>query len=193
MKKLFLTLALLCVGFAKNVVDLNLNETDVEFGLENIKKISASSRLYTSAHFFHGEDEFERMQNLFQGELTASGLTPIPGFSVGLGLKGIFTQVEFPGKDLEVFGLGIKFNLLYTLPIKIKTTLNGFFVYTPQSVSFLDLHDYREWRMQIDVEIIDGAMFYVGYRDMQMEFDTWYSRDDYSMNSDGYLGIKIIF
>jgi len=192
MKKL-LVLVVAVFAFSQNVVDINLNNTDVEAGYEHIKRFSKNTKIYSSIHYLSGEDKWDKKNWLLDARTTVVGLTDIPGFSVGIGGKAIFTRVEHRNSnDWDFLGLGIQADILYTLPVRVKTLFHFLYVYGPESLAFLDLHNFYEMRLQFDVEIIDGAMIYAGYRDIEMKAKK-HTKEYYEFNKDVYVGVKFVF
>lgn len=190
MKKLLIILAFTASVFAENVIDINLNETDVEAGYEHVKNYSQNTKIYFPLHFLSAKDEFGHKNPTAQAEILAVGLTALPGLGVGVGSKLVFSHIKRPEKNAQILAASIKAIVLYTLPLKIKTSINLSYAYAPQSLSFLDLNRYRELRFGLDVEIIDGAMIYVGYRNLEPQLK---NSSFFDLNKNAYFGVKFVF
>ncbi|MGP1560699.1 MAG: YfaZ family outer membrane protein [Helicobacteraceae bacterium] len=199
MKKFLLFLAAALLASAQNVVDINLNDSDIEAGYEHIKKFSRNTKIYTSAHFLRGESTYSKQSGwkrknwLTDIQTSVMGLTAIPGLSVGIGAKGILAKVDYsPLKDWDLLGFGIKGDVLYALPISVKTYIHVLYVYGPNSLAFMDLKSFYDFRAQLDVEIIDGGMIYGGFRDIGIKSKR-FEKDYFEFNKAFFVGVKFVF
>jgi len=101
------------------------------------------------------------------------------------------TQSNNNQTNRDATGGAVQIRVAYTLPLIIKTTFSGQGGYAPKSLSFGDLEQYTELRLQVDAEVIDGGLFYLGYRMIDMEFEN--NGGSYEFNNAPYLGIKFVF
>lgn len=196
MKKFLLFLAAMLLASAQNVVDINLNDSDIEAGYEHIKKFSRNTKIYTSAHFLRGEStynkDWKKKNWLTDLQMSVMGLTAIPGLSVGIGAKGIFSRIDGGrSKDWDTLGFGIKGDVLYALPISVKTYIHALYVYGPNSLAFMDLKSFSDFRIQLDVEIIDGGMIYGGFRDIELKMKRY--KGSFELNKAFFVGVKFVF
>ncbi len=194
-KTLLILILLTSVVKAESLININLNENDIEFSLDNDSRYSNNTKIYQSLGFMKAENEYERTNSMVEGEVLVLGLTSIPGFSVGMGIKGCATRInkeDAPyGEDKNAAALGIKVKALYTLPVMVKSYITASYVYAPDSLTFSDIENYYESRAELDVEIIDGGMVYLGVRDIELDFIN--EQKSYTFNDAMYFGIKFVF
>ena len=186
-----LATATLTAAQTVNALDVNINEDDLELSVSQLKNFSRNSRVYYSVGYLSAYDENSEQQGLFSAEMMMIGLTEIKGFSAGVGLKGFATRINRSNQDRDATGGAVQIRVAYTLPLIIKTTFSGQGGYAPKSLSFGDLEQYTELRLQVDAEVIDGGLFYLGYRMIDMEFEN--NGGSYEFNNAPYLGIKFVF
>lgn len=192
MKKL-LTALLMTATFlnAQSIFNINLNSTDLELGVDKLTQYSGNTKIYSSFAVIKAEDENDDEQTMFEGEMMIVGLTSLPGFSAGMGVKAIHTKIDVPKKELSATGIGIKVKALYTLPLVVKSYATASYTYGPSALTFSDLDKYYETRIQGDFEIIDGGMVYVGYRNMEIDFEDRSKK--YEFNDSVYFGVKFVY
>ncbi|MCV6608567.1 MAG: YfaZ family protein [Campylobacterales bacterium] len=176
----------------ESLLNINLNEKDIEFSLDSDERYSNNTKIYKSFGFLKGEDENEEMRTMVEGQMMVMGLTAIPGLSVGMGLKGMATRITDVGNDdLNAGAAALKVKVIYTLPLLVKSYITGSYAYAPESLSFSDLKNYNETRVEADFEIIDGGMIYGGVRQVDLDFKD--IKETYTLNNNAYVGLKFVF
>jgi len=186
-----------------NVLEININNDDLEVELAKMKAWSRNSQTFFGAGFLKSYDEDDVENLLYYATLTQVGYTDIRGFSFGIGFRGIYSELDEkanPIKDEKknTSALAARAKLLYTLPLRVKTIISATYNYAPKSLCFSnDLTAYREYRLEINAEPIDGGWLYAGLRDIEFEFDddkVPATRDNtYTLNHAGYVGFKLYF
>ncbi len=197
----FLILGLVSELAARNtgsVVEININEEDLEVDYASVTNWSRNSQTYFGAGFFNAYDDNGIKNTLYNVTLTQVGYTDIKGVAFGIGVRSVFgilneeLNIDGDGKEKEVAALGMRLKLLYTFPLRVKTMLVGTYNYAPKSLSFSkDLERYSEYRLELNVEPIDGGWVYAGLRGIDFKFET--HDEAYTLNKTAYAGIKIFF
>jgi hypothetical protein len=194
MKKIVVTLALL-VSFlnGESLLNINLNESDIEFTVDGDEKYSNNSKIYRSIGYIKADNKNDNSKGMAEAEMMVIGLTALPGISIGMGIKAIATKVD-GDKDIDdknAAALAIKLKVIYTLPLMVKSYLTGSYAYAPNSLSFTDLDNYYESKVEVNFEVIDGGLVYVGARNIELEFED--IDEKYTYNNSEYFGVKFIF
>jgi hypothetical protein len=199
----FLTLGLVSELAARNtgsVVEININEEDLEVDYASVTNWSRNSQTYFGAGFFNAYDSDGIRNTLYNVTLTQVGYTDLKGVAFGIGVRSVFgllnKELNIDGnekeKEKEIAALGMRIKLLYTFPLRVKTMLVGTYNFAPKSLSFSpDLERYSEYRVELNIEPIDGGWVYGGVRGIDFKFE---NRDEtYTLNKTAYAGIKIFF
>ena len=189
MKKILIVMAILTgLVYGQSMLNINLNEKDIEGSFDNISTISRNTRVYKTLGYLKAEDKYKNSNSMVEGELLVAGITAIPGFSVGMGIKGVASDIDEADKVIGAIALKVK--AIYTLPLMVKSYVSGSYAYAPDSLTFSDLENYYETRGEANFEVIDGGIAYLGVRNIEMEFKD--VKKKYTFNSSAYFGIRFI-
>jgi len=189
-------LSLLLVGyatiFALNTVEININNTDLELGLaidmNNISENVEPETVFIGFKFLHADEghgdftnssinDFYELSFLMQRAISDD-------FEAGLGIK-INTTKDFTSVPLH----GI---LRYSFDTSIPVYLSGFISYAPPVLSLQDANKFSEYRVTLDIAVIEGAMISLGYRIINTEYKIPASKD-ITYNRSAYVGFKFQF
>jgi len=190
-----LGLAILCAtsAFAMHNVSLDINNKDIEIGarldMGQFNDSVEPDTVFLGGKFLHGDkdhgdlaksEDYAELNFLMQREIESIGL------NIGLGVK--FNYV----KDFSSVPLGAE--IVYKLPFEdvMPMRVGGSFYYAPQVLTMQDGENYLEYRFEFDVEVISNAHVFVGYRNIDVNYDTKHGGDK-NYNSSGYLGFKFAF
>ncbi len=180
-----------------NLIDVNINNEDLEVEYTNINAWSRNSQTLFSAGMLNAYDKDDIRHMLYTVTLMQEGLTDLRGVSFGIGFRGVFSmldeKVDPYGKNdsHEVGALGVRAKFMYTFPLRVKTILGLTANYGPRSLSInTEMEQYREYRLELSAEPIDGGWIYAGYRGIEFKFD---NDEVYEMNQKLYVGMKIYF
>lgn len=189
--------------FAMHSAEININEKDLEFGLgldvgqynRNVEpdttfmgvkylKASRDNSNDQSGNFVNTK-YFLELNFLIKQEIRHTGL------KVGLGVKTNFSAIG--GATFMSVPLGL--DLSYTLPFKnfIPIEIGGEAYYAPQSLSFLDASSFVEYRAGIRAEVIKRGSIFVGYRDIDTNYEIDTIKYNVTYNRSGYFGFKFEF
>lgn len=191
MKKILTSLvAFASFMYGDTMLNINLNEKDLEGFYEDISSVSSNTNVYKSIGYISAEDEYENKNGMVEGELLVAGMTSLPGLSVGMGVRGFAANLNGGNMDKTAGALAIKVKGIYTLPVVVKSYATVSYAYAPDSLSFSDLENYSETRIEANFELIEGGIIYGGVRSMDMKFKNVEKK--YSFNNGAYIGIRFI-
>lgn len=189
-KKIVLFLSGVIFSFAMNSASININDNDLEVGtkidLANLSdRVTADTMFLGAKYFYTDEDKsnvnlypFYEANFLMRRNINES-------FSFGLGIKVNHTH-DFTSTPL---GFEIAYHIpeTYVVPIYVK----GSIYYATHVLSYQDADSFAEYRVNLDIEIIEDGFITVGYR----KIDTNYKdkRGDVTFDSSFYGGLKIRF
>jgi len=171
-------------AFAMHTAEININDHDLELSgrldMGQFNDTTQPDTLFLGARFLHGDDSHSDLKNssihnfyelnfLMQRAVLNSDL------SIGLGVKINHTD------NFTTVPLGIEAQ--YKLPLEniIPMYVGGAFYYAPEVLSMEDAQDFLEYRINLDIEVIDNTNF-----DTNKLGDTNY-------NSSVYAGFKFAF
>jgi len=170
--------------YGESSAGININNDDVELATSidlNRLGIYTEGTVFTiDANYLHTEND----NLLGLGISVASQTQSIEGLTVGAGIKTVSTD--------DYFALPLLIRASYVLPFgsSIPTTsVDGYFAYAPSVLSFSDADGYREWRVQLDMEVASSIHLFGGYRDINTDYETY----NYNFNDSFYGGMKLSF
>jgi len=194
LKKIIIISFMAISAFATHSVELNLNEKDLEvsgkvdmgqfnFAVEpNTTFVGAK---FLKAHEDHSSnknaslDPYYELNFLMMRDISSSGMR------VGMGVKLNYTN-KFSTLPL---GLEMEYQIPSTRTIPIY--INGAFYYAPQVLSFHDADGFLEYRISVDVELIENGRMTFGYRNLDTDYNG--ASSSFNYNDSWYVGFKIGF
>ena len=203
LKKLGLVLVTSVSLFAMHSGEININEKDLELGLNfdmgQYNRNVEPGTTFAGIKYLNADDENSALENgttttpkyfleasfLIKQEIKDSGL------KFGLGVKVNTSQV-----DSEVFmSIPIGIDISYKLPLKnfIPIELGAVVYYAPQSLSFLDAESYVERRFGLNAEVIERGSIFLGYRNIDTNYNLNDIKVDVNYNKSTYFGFKFEF
>ena len=189
--------------FAMHSAEININEQDLEFGLNldmgqynrgiepdttflGVKYLKAASKNSNDEYGKNVNTKyFAELNFMIKQEVSHSGLY------VGLGVKTNFSAIS----NATFMSVPIGLDLSYVLPFKkfIPVSISGAAYYAPQSLSFADAASFVEYRAMIRAEVIERGSIFIGYRDLNTNYKSNTSIYNVTYNSSGYFGFKFEF
>jgi hypothetical protein len=137
---------------------------------------------------------------LFNGGIlvTGSSLGQSRAFQAGVGVKGFAGALDDPETADEpidpdndtVSAIGIGGKLAYILPARTPLSISIEAYIAPEVTAFSDNEGLVEALFRFEVEIAPTTRFFVGYRELEVEFE---NGDEYSVDESGHLGIRFSF
>ncbi len=198
LKKLTLITACAVSAFALHNAELNINDKDLEVGLEfdvgQFNNAVEPNTMFFGGKFLspdstHSTDNLNSIDPYFEGNFLIMREIGNKGMSLGMGVKLNYTKVE--NRDFSTLPLGLEFAYKIPAPKLVPMSINGSLYYAPQVLSFLNAKDYLEYRIHYDVELIKNAGLTFGYRSMNTSFENISGTLNY--NSSWYFGFKVKF
>jgi len=195
LKKLLLSLALAGALFAQHDASLNLNSDDIEvqgnIDLGELNQSDYPDTYFLTLGFLDVDNDHYSTDPMWSaGFKLRQDVEALEGLRVGLGLKGVYTEVR--GKTFMAIPLGLE--AAYTLPLDfaMPIVISGNFDYAPSVLSFSDADKYMEKRIEASIQIIEQANVFVGYRSIDTDYDNSIGDVEYTDNN-WYVGFKVRF
>jgi len=193
LKKLTLLAASVASAFALNNVEININDKDLELGavidIANLSDMTEPDTVFLTAKFLHADqansdlaanadiDDYYEVGFLMKRDFDSN-------LKVGLGMKinttKNFTSVPLGGE------------VSYALDTQLPMYVGGLIYYAPSVLTMSDAKSFMEYRLTLDIEVIENAMITLGYRSIDTNYEKPVARD-LSYNSSFYAGFKFIF
>jgi len=172
-------------SFEKGSFGLNINKDDVEF--EGRASVSFLTESPVYSNFFIDGNYLNSDENLYGLGISVEN-SPInyQNLVFNIGLRSVFSS--HAGQDYSAMPImvGAKAQLfLGDLPTTYIGAKAG---YAPSALSFQDADEYKEYRIEVDSQIIPNVNIYAGYRNI----DTNYNSKDYNLNDSVYAGFKFV-
>ncbi len=167
----FSTLALVSTTALADSVDINLRDTSAQF-----QYISSLGRDPLGNTKFHAGVLYVNHNNMLgdfglvvQDELGDNA----PGYSVGVGIKGIVAKVNGNGPvNNSASALALGGLVRYSPPSAQRLGIVGEIYWSPNIVTFGDANRYIETNARVEYEVIPQAVAYVGYRRISFGINT---------------------
>ncbi len=184
-KKLILS-SLLSVNIlmAQNSIGLNINNKDIEaivsLDLNSLNNYSNGTTYTIDSSYLHTDTN-----NM--GTIGISAMNSLPladRISLSFGLKSIFAS-DFLALPLYAkASFEVPFN--DTVP---ETTISTSITYSPSVLTFKDGDNFRDFRVEANMEVIPSIHIFTGYRNIY----TNYKEYDKLFNNKFYGGMKVSF
>jgi len=178
MKSVILSTLLITGSFAGSL-GLNINDEDVEIRatIDMSAAIGNGINYLIETSYLHTEED-----DLFKVGFGATNtLKGADGLRLTLGLEGIFSD------DYAAMPLFCQASLRLPFDDDIPaTSLTARIDYAPSVLSFSDADSYLEYRFEGNMEVIQTIHLYVGYRNIDTDYETY----DYNLNDSWYGGLR---
>ncbi len=173
LKKIGLTLIMTStLLLAESGVGININEQDLE--VEAILDSRNLEALQTSSTIFQADVNFlinnEDTKLLGAGLGATNKLEGIEGVEVTLGAKFILAEVADESFTALPFMAKVRYSfppLMFNIP---PVGVQGKVLYAPKVLSFGDSVSYNEFRVSVDMEVIESVKIYAGYRNIHTRY-----------------------
>jgi len=190
MFKKTLLATVLFTGFlnAGNSIGLDINSDDVEIlGSYNFNE----SMGYTGTTSYHVDFSYlhnDRDDLVTLGLSAGSALESAPDLHFSFGFKLAFAE--------DFVALPLFAQVDYLLPLSNvipNTTVSASFAYAPSVLTFSDGDSYSEFRLETDMEVISNIHLFVGYRNIETNYEIFDYTVDYTVSDSFYGGMKLSF
>ena len=183
------TMATVSTTALADTVDINLRDTSAQF-----QYISSLGRDPLGKTQFHAGALYVNKDNILGdfGLLVRDELGDnAPGFSVGVGIKGVVAKVTGNStKVSDASALSLGAMLRYSPPATQRLGIVGEIYASPNIVTFGDADRYVETNARLEYEIIPQAVAYIGYRKIGFGLKTLPTA---ILDEGGFLGVRIWF
>jgi hypothetical protein len=186
----FSTMATVSTTALADTVDINLRDNSAQF-----QYISSLGRDPLGKTKFHAGVLYVNSQNMLgdfglvvQDELGDNA----PGFSVGVGIKGVVARVTGNNSTIvnSTSALALGGLIRYSPPDIKRLGVVGEVYLSPNIVTFGDANRYVETNLRVEYEVIPQAVAYVGYRKIKFGIN---NRPDAILDEGVNLGVRISF
>ena len=193
LKILTLLVASFASAFALNSVEININDKDLELGvsidMSQMNDTVEPNTVFLSAKLLHADQKNSDY---------AATADMDDYYEVGFLMKRDFNH------NLEI-GLGMKLNgtknfasiplggeARYALDTEIPMYVGGVIYFAPSVLAMSDAKSFTEYRVTLDIEVIENAMITLGYRSIDTNYEKPVAAD-ISYNRSFYAGFKFKF
>ncbi|WP_373074047.1 YfaZ family outer membrane protein [Sulfurimonas sp.] len=205
-KKLALLTVSISSVFAMHTAELNINQYDLEAGVKldmgQFNTTIEPNTTFIGFNYLKADTEHDsiagnsNIDELIDFNFMVKQKIENTDLTVGLGIKAVYTSNKFD-KKYDYLSLPIGAEIMYKLPLDIPTPLKlkASANYAPSSLSFSDADGYLDYRFEMYLELMEKASVYLGYRNIETEYDTKYYHynNDITYNKSTYFGIKFSF
>jgi len=110
-----------------------------------------------------------------------------------VGVGGKVVAVEDDRRDADGGSLAIGGKFRWTWPDFNRFGIAGHGYFAPGATSASDIDGYREFALRAEYLVLRNANAYIGFRDIELEFDGSRFGSDRDFDSGPYAGIRISF
>lgn len=168
---------------AESSVGLDINNDDLELlasvNLNVLTDYEGGTAYFLNAGYLHTAGD-DLASFGISGQNTVQG---IEGLTLGLGINIVMTD--------NLIGLPLVAKAAYRLPFyAIPTTSLGVsYAFSPKVLTFLDGENYKEFKVEGDMEIISKFHVFTGYRNIKTDYEDYHE----TFNNSFYGGMKLSF
>lgn len=203
LKKIGLLVVTTVSVYAMHSLEININEKDLEFGLNvdmgQYNRGVEPDTTFVGVKYLKASDDnsanedgeivdlkyFLELNFLIKQEINSTGL------KVGLGIKTNFSKVN----DYTFMSIPIGLDVSYELPLKnfIPVEVGAELYYAPESLCSSDAISFLEYRVGANFEVIERGSIFVGYRNVDTNYEASAIKENITYNKSGYFGFKFEF
>lgn len=197
LKKLGLISLCAASAFAMHNFEININDKDLELAgkidMGQFNQTVDPDTVFVGAKFLkasHNHSDFNsdsEIDSFYEVNFLMKRNIAENGLSLGLGVKMNHTQ------DFTTIPLGVEAGYKLPLDSAIPLYLGASIYYAPEVLSMDDAKNFLEYRVHVDVEIIQNGMITVGYRNMDTNYDVNSNTSNINYNRSAYIGFKFAF
>jgi len=197
LKKLGLISIITASAMAMHTAEININDVDLELGatfdVGQFNTNVAPNTMFVGIKYLNADEDNSDLDDpngYFEANFLVQKEINNSGFYAGLGLKLNYIDTN---SDLDFISLPLSFRGGYEL----KEAIVPFYFmaqidYAPKVLSMQDAKNYFAFRVEAEAAVVENASVYVGYRNLQVEYDVINSSLE-SYDKAFYLGFKFKF
>ena len=180
---------------AMHNLELNINDVDLEAGLRldmgqfndavepNTTFIGVKYLKADNDHSdYDSPNAYMEVNFLMQRKIKDTGMY------AGLGVK--LNYINNDGSN-DFSSIPLSFKVGYIVPSALPVNVYAEAFYAPKVLSLRKAEGYYEYRLGVDVELIENADVYLGYRDLETKYENFSGYINY--NRSAYIGFRFKF
>ena len=172
-----------------DTVDINLRDSSAQFQYKSSMGRDAlgKTEFHMGVLYADSKNVLGDLGLLVKDELGGNA----PGFSVGVGIKGVFARVKGNNpavSDASALALGAM--IRYSPPASPRLGIVGQAYLSPNIVTFGDADRYVETNARLEFEVIPQAVVYLGYRRIAFGLK---AQPTAILDEGAHLGVRISF
>lgn len=183
-------------AMAYHIGELNINNKDIEaqvrLDMGQFYDHVDPDTTYLGFRYLHGDadhSEFEDNIRMFEiNAMVQREVTALPALTLGMGIK--LDYVDTKQEDFSALPLGMEATYRMDPDGFIPVRIGALIYYAPEVLSFSDSKRYLEYKVHVDLELIDNGFVTTGYRYLDTKFD---QGDGKELNTGLFLGFKVKF
>jgi hypothetical protein len=203
LKKIGLLLCGTAAAFAMNSASININDKDLEIaGRLDVGQFNYSVQpdtVFLGAKYLKGSDQHSDFSHNTNGFYELNFLmqkgVPNTALTLGLGVKLNYTQADIAGSTRDFVSIPLGVEARYKLPFDrfVPLYVGGSLYYAPQVLSMSDADNFLEYRVHLDVEVIQNGYVMIGYRSIDTNYKIDGTTYNENYNHSFYAGFKFRF
>lgn len=182
-----LSLLTICTTVMADTIDLNLRNSSAQFQYSSAMGRDALGKtefhvgaLYSDSNNSHNTlGDFGLMVKDEVGDKA-------PGFSVGVGIKGLVAHTQGTNESAVALGGMIR----YSPPGLSRMGIVGQLYFSPNITTFGDANRYEEASALLEYVVIPNAAAYIGYRNIQFGFE---NGPNATVDQGAFVGVRMSF
>ena len=196
-KKSALILLSAASAFAMHTAEININDKDLELGakfdLGQFNSTVEPDTTFVGFTYLNGDEANSEIVTDINGYLEANFLMKREiqnsGVTFGIGVKTNYTKAN----EYSFMSIPLGLEVGYNLPTAIPVSLGAKVYYAPESLSILDADSFLEYRLDVNIEIIERGSIVLGYRNIDTNFEVASNSSKLNYNSSAYFGFRFAF
>lgn len=128
--------------------------------------------------------------------VSGSNAGDVKALHLGVGVKLYGGDINGPDNasvDIQGGAVAIGGQIRYVFPGSAPFAVLGEVFYAPEVTSISEWDRLLEYRLALELEVTPSARAYVGYRMLEVEFDTFGSNVDYEVDDSANIGVRFEF
>lgn len=182
-----LSLLTFCTAAMADGIDLNLRNSSAQFqydsamGRDSLGKTEFFvGALYSDSN--NSQNTLGELGLMVKDELGGNA----PGFSVGVGIKGLLAHTQGTNESAVALGGMIR----YSPPSLPRMGIIGQLYFSPNITTFGDARRYEDASARLEYVIIPNAAAYIGYRDISFNLN---NGPNATVDQGAFVGVRMSF
>jgi hypothetical protein len=173
-------LAAISSGAAADSLDINLHDEALRATYAVIPPARRGVEVEIG-HYFNEDDQFITHLGM---HVSGENWSQRGVFDIGLGGRLVYVNTDPFDEAALAVGMRLRFSPVQRLGV------GGSIYYAPQIVTFMDGENYQEATLSVDYQVLPQAFVYVGYRNIEVDFD---KAKDVELDDKVHIGMRLLF